>query len=184
MAAEFSVHSKRIDEKRSKNKRGGGGHHWRFPDIVGLEDLSGDWGKNIKDCAEQYGDQKACLWSFEVKLKLQSSNFRESFFQTVSNSSWANFGYLVAAQIIGKETLRELKNLCALHNIGLIRLDAEEPANSELVFPAGETDVDWNSADELEKENEDFAGFIELVTDFHKTGKIHSNQWDAPLEDD
>jgi hypothetical protein len=33
------------------------------------------------------------------------SNVRECFFQAVSNSSWANFGYLVAAEIEGQDTL-------------------------------------------------------------------------------
>ncbi|MCR4081861.1 hypothetical protein [Providencia stuartii] len=36
------------------------------------------------------------------------SNVREVFFQTLSNSSWANVGYLVAAEITGDETLKEL----------------------------------------------------------------------------
>lgn len=48
LAAEHSVHSKRINEKKSGNKKVAGGNHWRFPDLVGLEDLSGDWGTTSK----------------------------------------------------------------------------------------------------------------------------------------
>jgi hypothetical protein len=32
----------------------------------------------------------------------------------VSNSSWANFGYLVAAEIEGQDTLKELRMLLPL----------------------------------------------------------------------
>jgi hypothetical protein len=37
--AEFGVYSKRIDEKRSSNKRGPNGNRWLYPDLVGMEDL-------------------------------------------------------------------------------------------------------------------------------------------------
>lgn len=178
------MHSKRIDEKKSANKRGAGGNHWLFPDLVGLEDLSSDWGDDIKECAKRFGDQKACLWSFEVKLHLNKSNVRECFFQAASNSSWANFGYLVAGEITGKETIQELKMLSGLHGIGLIRLDIEDPSNSDLVFPAREDEVDWHSADRLANENSDFSEFVELVTRFHGDGEIHPYEWDAQLEDD
>lgn len=184
LAAEHSVHSKRIDEKKSSNQRGSGGNHWLYPDMVGLEDLSSNWSQNVKDCAQQYGDQKACLWSFEVKLALSMSNARECFFQATSNSSWANYGYLAVGEITGKDTLRELQMLCSLHGIGLIRLNAGSPTESEIVIPAREGAVDWQSADRLARENRDFAGFVELITDFHKTGKIYSSQWDAHLEDE
>ena len=47
----------------------------------------------------QYSDKRTKLWSFEAKLLINRSNVRECFFQAVSNSSWANFGYLVAAGV-------------------------------------------------------------------------------------
>jgi hypothetical protein len=40
--AEFGVYSKRVDEKRSSNKRGPHGNRWLYPDLVGMEDLSAD----------------------------------------------------------------------------------------------------------------------------------------------
>ena len=95
--AEFGVYSKRIDEKRSSNKRGPNGNRWLYPDLVGMEDLGADWHQEVKDCVNQYSDKRTKLWSFEVKLLINRSNVRECFFQSVSNSSWSNFGYLVAA---------------------------------------------------------------------------------------
>lgn len=182
LKAEHEVNSKRINEKKSTNKKGPGGNEWLFPDLVGLEDLSRDWDDGIKECVGEYGDKKARLWSFEVKLQLDMSNVRRSFFQAASNSSWANYGYLVAGEITGKDTMQELKMLCALHGIGFIRLDTETPENSEVTILAGEKEVDWNSANRLAAENTDFSEFIQLVTSFHKDGTIHNYQWDAKLE--
>lgn len=100
---ELGVYSKRIDEKRSSNIiHGANGNKWLYPDLVGMENLSNDWAEEIKSCVKQYADRKTKLWSFEVKTFINRSNVREVFFQTVSNSTWANLGYLVAAQITGK----------------------------------------------------------------------------------
>lgn len=51
--SECNVYSKRIDEKRSANKRGKNSNKWLHPDIVGLEDLSREWGSEIKECAQK-----------------------------------------------------------------------------------------------------------------------------------
>lgn len=59
--------------------------------------------KDIRDCVRHYGDARCRLWSFEVKLKLTRGDVREAWFQTVSNSSWANQGYLVAAEVEGAD---------------------------------------------------------------------------------
>jgi hypothetical protein len=133
--SELELYSKRIDEKRSRNSRGAGGNKWLYPDLVGMEDLSGEWHREIKDCVQQYADKKTKLWSFEVKILINRSNVREVFFQAVSNSSWANFGYLVASEIEGADTLKELRMLASLHGIGFIRLDAQNPSESQIMIP-------------------------------------------------
>ena len=53
----------------------------------------------MRNCVKQGAGQSVRLWSFEVKKELNVSNARKSFFQAVSNSSWANEGYLVATSI-------------------------------------------------------------------------------------
>ena len=182
LATEFLVHSKRIDEKKSKNKGKAGSNRWLFPDLVGLEDLGRDWQPTIKETNKESGDKKAQLWSFEVKLVLNRSNVREAFFQTVSNSSWANFGYLVASQISGGDTMRILQMLSSLHGIGVMRLNAESPTESDLVIPAREkNEVDWTSANHLAEENANFTDYIKLVRNFYKTDEINPTQWDAPI---
>lgn len=178
---EFGVYSKRIDEKRSSNKRGPNGNRWLYPDVVGMEDLGAEWHQEVRDCVNQYSDKRTKLWSFEAKLLINRSNVRECFFQAVSNSSWANFGYLVAAEIEGQETLKELRMLFAAHGIGLIKLDADNPAESQVLIPARERDeIDWDMANRLATENRDFLEYVKLVKQFYQTGEARLADWDVP----
>lgn len=180
---EFGVYSKRIDEKRSSNKRGPNGNRWLYPDLVGMEDLGADWHQEVRDCVNQYSDKRTKLWSFEAKLLINRSNVRECFFQAVSNSSWANFGYLVAAEIEGQDTLKELRMLFAAHGIGLIKLDADNPAESQVLIPARERDeIDWDMANRLATENRDFLDYVKLVKQFYQTGEARLAEWDVPKE--
>ena len=178
---EFGVYSKRIDEKRSSNKRGPNGNRWLYPDVVGMEDLGAEWHQEVRDCVNQYSDKRTKLWSFEAKLLINRSNVRECFFQAVSNSSWANFGYLVAAEIEGQDTLKELRMLFAAHGIGLIKLDADNPAESQVLIPARERDeIDWDMANRLATENRDFLEYVKLVKQFYQTGEARLADWDVP----
>jgi hypothetical protein len=178
--SQHAVFPKRIDDKVSSNSRGPNGNRWLFPDVVGMEDFGADWDEAIKKCVREYGDKRARLWSFEVKILLNRSNVREAWFQTVSNSSWANLGYLVASQI-ATDALKELRMLSAAHGIGVIRLDRENPAESEILIPAKEkSDVDWDICNRLVEENGDFRAFVELVRHFHQTGDLKRYDWSIP----
>lgn len=182
---EFGVYSKRIDEKRSSNKRGPNGNRWLYPDVVGMEDLGAEWHQEVRDCVNQYSDKRTKLWSFEAKLLINRSNVRECFFQAVSNSSWANFGYLVAAEIEGQDTLKELRMLFAAHGIGLIKLDADNPAESQVLIPARERDeIDWDMGNRLATENRDFLEYVKLVKQFYQTGEARLADWDVPKTED
>lgn len=131
--------------------------------------------------ATQAGAQRARLWSFEVKLLVNRSNVREAWFQAVSNSSWANFGYLVAAEVEGSETMKELRLLAASHGIGLILLDAENPTESEIRIPVRERgDIDWDACNRLAQENLDFRSVIAWVKQFHQTDDPKVGDWDLP----
>ena len=180
--AEFGLYPKRIDEKRASNRRGPNGNRWLFPDLVAMEDLSRDWHKDIRECVKEYGDSRCRLWSFEVKLKLNRSNVREAWFQTVSNSSWSNYGYIVAAEVEDADTMKELRLLAAAHGIGLIVLDTQDPTEgSEVRIPARERpEIDWDACNRLTEENADFRDYIQQVRQFHQTGDIKARDWDLP----
>ena len=181
LSADPKVYTKRIDEGKSSNKRGSGANKWLHPDIVGLEVLNQDWISEIKTCAGIYYAQKARLWSFEVKTIITLSNVRDCFLQAVTNSSWAHFGYLVASEI-REDAMNEVRILANLHGIGFIELNAANYLESQILIPAKEkAEVDWNTANRLADENNDFKGYIELIIDFHKSdkNKIKEHEWDG-----
>lgn len=179
LRSELGIFSKRIDEKKSSNKKGAKGNKWLYPDLVGMEDLTFDWHKEIKDVVKEYADKKTKLWSFEVKVLLNRSNVREAFFQAVSNSSWANFGYLVAAEVEGADTMKELRMLYSLHGIGLIKVDPQNSADSQILIPARERlDVDWATCNRLTQENKDFLQVMKLVRQFYQTDDPRPKDWD------
>lgn len=170
-AAEFSVDAMRIDERRSSNKRGVNGNRWLYPDVVGIEDLTEGWHDELKQCVSQTGDSRARLWSAEVKRLLNRSNVREAYFQAVSNSTWSNIAYLVTAEVEGVDTMQELRMLYALHGVGVIRLDCDNPSESQVLIPARErAAVDWTTCNRLVEENPDFRQFIKRVRHFYQTG--------------
>jgi hypothetical protein len=168
----------RIDEKRSKNQRGKGGNTWLHPDVVALEALDKSWNELVRTCVKSGNGKSVRLWSFEVKIMLESGNVRKSFFQAVSNSSWANEGYLVATSISNAKVEQELRMLSALHGIGVILLNIENPSESEILLPArSRAEVDWESVNRIVEENRDFEDYIELVSGYYLTGRIRDGDW-------
>ncbi|HFP9398618.1 TPA: COG2958 family protein [Klebsiella michiganensis] len=181
LSEEEELLCRRIDEKRSSNNKGLGANHWLYPDIVALQPLDKGWDIVVQNCVRYSEGRLTRLWSFEVKRQLNRSNVRECFFQAVSNSSWAHFGYLVVTEINEDKQRgveRELQMLCALHGIGVILLNPQDPSNSQTLIPARErTSIDWQSVNRLVIENKDFKEFIDLVSDYHQTGKVHKALW-------
>ena len=156
-----------------------GTNQWLHPDLVGMQDLTHNWKIEIRSATTP--NEKARFWSFEVKLKVKTADLREIFFQTVSNSSWAHFGYLVVGERPAEKLMAELRILSGLHGMGLIQIDVDDPVKSQILLPARErTDVDWNTANRL-MANRDFKDFIEQVNVFNKTGTIIPSAWPLTL---
>lgn len=173
MFSEQGIHGLRIDERKSSNSRGSGGNKWLFPDVVGIENLTDGLNPEVVAAIRESRDKRLRLWSFEVKVLINRSNARETYFQAVSNSSWANLGYLVAADIEGADTLKELRILYAMHGIGLIKLDAANPAESQILIPARErSDLEWAMCSRLANENKDFRAFMKRIRQFFQTGDL------------
>jgi hypothetical protein len=177
VSAEYGVLAMRIDEKTSSNKKGFNANRWLFPDLCGLQNLVSGYQDEILALLKLAGGRKGLLWSFEVKVLLNTSNVRESYFQAVSNSSWANFGYLVAAQI-DEKVMPELRVLHNLHGIGVIQLDADDPVESQTLIPASPREmVDWGAMNRLAEENADFRKFSKQVKNFYLTDESPSSAW-------
>jgi uncharacterized protein len=173
ISAEFGAQAFRINEGTASNRRGPGGNKWLYPDIVAVEALTTGFNKEVVDAVRHSGERRARLWSFEVKRLLNRSNVREAYFQAVSNSSWASFGYLAAAEIEGSETLKEIQMLYAVHGIGLIEIDIDSPTESVVRIPARERlSIEWSMCSRLADENKDFQTFIRKVRQFYQTGDL------------
>ena len=174
---EHGLYCHRIDEKTSKNSYGRGGNRWLHPDVAALEPLDQYWDAVVKDCVRASNDSRVRLWSFEVKKQLSRSNIRQSFFQAVSNSTWANFGYLVATEL-SNDVESELQMLSSLHGIGILLLNTESLFDSQILIPARErNNVDWQSVNRIVSENTDFHHFIEQVGIYAQTGRLVKNSW-------
>ena len=173
ISSEVGASAYRIDEGTASNRRGPGGNKWLYPDVVAIESLTAGMNKEVVGALQHSGERRARLWSFEVKRLLNRSNVREAYFQAVSNSSWANFGYLVSAEIEGAETLREIQMLYAVHGIGLMEIDMENPTESVVRIPAREKlSVEWSMCSRLADENRDFSSFMKKVRQYFQTGDL------------
>lgn len=174
---EYGLYCQRIDEKTSKNSHGNGGNHWLHPDVVALEPLDQYWDAVVKDCVRYGNDSSVRLWSFEVKKQLTKGNVRQCFFQAVSNSTWANFGYLVATGL-SNDVESELQMLASLHGIGVLLLNIESLFDSQILIPARErTNIDWQSVNRIVSENTDFHRFVEQVGIYSQTGRLVKSLW-------
>lgn len=160
----FNLDAVRIRESASKRSEVKNKNIWLYPDIVALEPLLDSWQKEPIDCFKESYNSPARLWSFELKTDLTISNVRESFFQAVSNSTWANEGYLVAKSI-NSEAEEELRTLSPLHGIGVIIFDPKDFSKSGILIPSIQRkDVDWKSINKLIVQNKDFKKFMQSVS--------------------
>ena len=139
-----------------------------------------EWETEVIDFARETGSPAVTLYSFEIKKELGFSNLRESFFQTVSNSSWANEGYLVAADIEQDPEFRaELKRLSDAFGIGIIKLDITDPDSSEIIFPARhKNQIDWDTLNKLARENPNAREFLRRITVDLATKEIRREKYD------
>jgi hypothetical protein len=148
---------------------------WTHPDIVGvkfidLEKSANDFLKviNVMDMFD--------IYSYELKIEIESdADLKMKYFQAVSNSSWANYGYLIATEINGN-LFDELKRLNQSFGIGFIKLSVKNPFESEVICPARYKNLDFNTISKLCKQNQDFADFIDkirriIISDNDKTTK-------------
>jgi hypothetical protein len=173
ISSEVRASAFRINEGTASNRRGPGGNKWLYPDIVAIEALTSGMNKEVVGALQHSGERRARVWSFEVKRLLNRSNVREAYFQAVSNSSWASFGYLVAAEIQGADTLREIQMLYGVHGIGLIEIDMQSPTESVLRIPAREKlSIEWSMCSRLADENKDFSSVMKRLRQFYQTGDL------------
>lgn len=173
-------YTKTINHSISSKKEFG---EWVHPDMVGCHFALEDWKKEVYDFSGALGVRAIDLFSFELKRELNFGNLRESFFQCVSNSSWANNSYLVAARVSENEDfLDELTRLSTSFGIGVIELNFDDPHSSEIIIPAKyKKNLDFETINKLAM-NDDFKEFIETVKIDISSKKIHKKEYNIVEE--
>jgi len=162
----FRIHTKTISAQKSQKKTKNT-DKWRHPDIVGV--FFPDWEKDIVDISKDIGNFGIKIYSYELKRELNIANLRETFFQAVSNSSWANEGYLVATEIADDDLFYdEYKRLNNSFGIGLIKISLDDPSESQIKFQAKQKeDVDIEAMNILSRINKDFKELmLDIKTDY------------------
>ncbi|EFV4301583.1 HrgA protein [Campylobacter jejuni] len=166
---DFNLNCKTIYHEQSKKSKGGE-DKWNYPDIVGVYFPYDDYEKETITLLENIKQNSYKLFSFELKIALNFSNLKECYFQAVSNSSWANEGYLVVLQEIDSEVLSELRRLNQSFGIGVIKLE-KDISNSQILISAKEKELDIQTLNMLINKNPNFKEFIDDINKQIKVGK-------------
>ena len=154
----IGIYSKTIFHENSNRKDDN--QIWTHPDMVGIRylNLQTKTSQNFLKAINQIDTFK--INSYELKKEINNdSELKKAYFQAVSNSCWANYGYLVAFEISDSLT-EELERLNQSFGIGVIELNAN-PYQSKVLFQAKYHALDFKTIDKLCKINKAFEKFIE-----------------------
>ena len=158
---------------------------WLYPDLVGVYLPLKDWEDETFKLAQRSDSSNLLkFYSFELKQVLHKGNYREAFFQAVSNSSWAHEGYLVAARIAEDPELHStLERLSQVFGIGIIQLDLNNFGNSRIRYPALSRDnPNWEALNRLCAVAPDFKRFVKDITDSIRIKRINTSEYDEIIK--
>lgn len=149
----FHESSNRVDQAQK----------WVYPDMVGVEynEFQESATRSLLKAAET--KEYIALYSYELKRTIENDHqLKEYYFQALSNSSWANYGYLVAFEI-SEDVMEEMARLNRAFGIGVIKLSPYSDDTKEL-FPARRNELDYYTIDKLCRINPDFRSFVIKAT--------------------
>lgn len=183
----FKAYTKTIYHESSiKTKKGM--DKWLYPDIVGVSFEYKDYQKELNKFIGKFSSLPIKIYAFEMKKHLSVSSFREYYFQAVSNSSWANEGYLVALDIdeSDEELMDLMKRLSYSFGIGIISLNSQNVDESVILARAEfRENLDYSVMNELSMKNPDFKKFLESVEEFNIEKEYRSkSEFDEVLDND
>lgn len=136
---------------------------WVHPDMVGVEynEIQEPATRSLLKAAET--KEYISFYSYELKRTIENDHqLKEYFFQALSNSSWANYGYLVAFEI-SEDVMEEMARLNRSFGIGIIKLSPYSD-DTAVLFPARKNELDYYTIDKLCRINPDFKSFITKAT--------------------
>lgn len=173
-------YSKTIFHEQSKSGRDSN-QIWTHPDMVGIKflNLQTKVSQSFLKAINRVDTFK--MSSYELKREINSdSDLKKAYFQAVSNSSWANFGYLVAFDF-SDNLSDEMERLNQSFGIGIIKLDVN-PYKSKILYPARYKELDFKTIDKLCVINSDFKRFIELADNLMKADDRYYNSTEKELD--
>ena len=160
---------------------------WQYPDLIGVYFPFSDYNDTTIRISGAMNTSMLKIFSFEMKLVIQPGNVRNYFFQAVSNSSWANEGYLVAPIVEGDASLmKELSLLSNSFGIGVIKLNLDNPKDSEILIPARAKEIiDVDMLDKLIERNPDVNDLFKAALNSSTIQKIvDDGVWDKVYSDE
>ena len=166
-----SIYAKTIYHEKSSSKTDNA-QKWVHPDIVGVqfEEFKNDATLSLLKATEP--KETVHIYSYELKRRIESDyQLKQYYFQALSNSSWANFGYLVAFEI-SEDLADEMERLNNAFGIGIILMQAND---SKILYPAREKDLDYNTIEKLNNLNTDFCSFISKLSKVLNASKDYTN---------
>ena len=156
-----NIFSKTILHEESKNSKDET-QKWVHPDIIGVKftKLNNDITSRLLKTLEK---KDSCeIISYELKKEINSDyELKKSYFQAVSNSSWANRGYLVALDI-NTNLYSELERLNKAFGIGIIKLHSN-PFESQILFQSSYRELYYQTIDKLSNINGKYEDIIEQI---------------------
>lgn len=162
--------AKTIYHEKSSNKVDNN-QKWIHPDIVGVqyEEFKNDATLALLKATEP--KQSIHIYSYELKRRIENDyQLKKHYFQALSNSSWANFGYLVAFEI-NEELFEEMERLNNAFGIGIILMQAND---AKILYPAREKALDYNTIEKLNNLNPDFCEFIKKLSKVMNASKDYT----------
>ena len=136
---------------------------WVHPDMVGVEfnEFQDSSTRSLLKATET--KEYIALYSYELKRTIDNDHqLKEYFFQALSNSSWANYGYLVAFEI-SEDVMEEMARLNRSFGIGVIKVSPYTD-DTTVLYPARKNELDYYTIDKLCRINPDFKNFIVKTT--------------------
>ena len=157
-----NIYAKTIFHEKSSNKVDSA-QKWVHPDIIGVEIDRFENEKTLAILKATEPREAVKLYSFELKKSIDSdSQLKQYYFQALSNSNWANYGYLVAYEI-SENLNEEMGRLNAAFGIGVILMTSRD---YQILFPAKERPLDYNTIEKLNNLNKDFESLLLQVSNF------------------
>lgn len=166
-----NIYAKTIFHEKTPNKIDNNAK-WVHPDIIGVqfEEFKNDATLSLLKATEP--KQSVHIYSYELKRRIESDNqLKQYYFQALSNSSWANFGYLVAFEI-NDDLDEEMARLNNAFGIGVILMQADD---SKILYPAKEKQLDYKTIEKLNNLNPDFCEFIKKLSKVMNASKEYTS---------